>query len=127
MLSFRQIEGIIGGSLPSVAFQSIEWWENTRAGAHRQAWLNVGWRVEHVDLEKKTATFRREKGILRVKKEKAKKTRKEKKTLKPLPKAEPRKRRTPSKTKMAKMVARLKNIERQKMAPRTYSGKFKSR
>ena len=126
-LSFRQIEGIIGSSLPPVAFQSVEWWKNTRAGAHRQAWLDVGWHVESVNMEKKAVTFKREKGILRVKKEKAKKTRKEKKIPKLLPKAEPRKRRMPSKTKMAKMVARLKNIERQRMAPRTYPGRLKSR
>jgi hypothetical protein len=127
MLSFNQIGGIIGGSLSLAAFQSEDWWKGTSAGAHRQAWLAVGWHVESVDLEKRTVSFRREKGVLRVEKKQAKRKQGEKKIPKPLPRAKPRTSRVPSKTKMAKMVARLKNIERQKMVPKTLRGRFKSR
>lgn len=126
-LSFNQIEGTIGNSLPLTAFQNAEWWKNSHTGAQGQAWLDVGWHVENVNVEKRTVTFRREKGILRVEKKQKKRTRSQKKTQKPLPRAEPRKRRTPSKTKMAKMVARLKNIERQRTATRTYPGQLKSK
>jgi hypothetical protein len=86
----------------------------------------VGWHVEGVDREKRTVIFRREKGIRLVEKKQKKRTRGQKKA-KLLPKAEPRKRRIPSKTKMAKMVGRLKNIERQRMTPKTYPGQLKSR
>jgi len=122
-VSFHEIEGIIGSSLPLSAFQNAEWWKNNRAGAHRQAWLDVGWHVENVNIEKRIVSFRREKGILRTEKKQTKRRRKQKKLQKPLPKAKPRKRRKPSKTKMAKMIARLKNIERQKTAPKIYPGK----
>jgi len=124
-LSFHQIEGIIGESLPTVAFQSAGWWENKPASGHRQAWLDVGWRVESVDMEKRAVAFRREKGILRISKEAEKRRQKQAKPQKPLPKARPRTSRKLSKTKMARMVARLKNIERQRTAPKTYPGKLK--
>ena len=123
-LSFHQVEGIIGNSLPLIAFQSVEWWKNGNTAA-QQSWLNVGWHAESVDIAKRAVTFRREKGILRTEKKEGAK--KQKKTQKPLPKVEPRKRRTPSKTRMAKMVARLKNIERQRLAAKTYPGQPKSR
>jgi hypothetical protein len=123
-LSFHQIESIIGDSLPVVAFQSAGWWENKPTSAHRQAWLDVGWHVESVDMEKRIVAFRREKGILRTKKE-VKSRQKQTSPKKPLPKARLRTSRKLSKTKMAKMVARLKNIERQRKAPRIYPGKLK--
>ena len=125
-LSFHQIEGIICNSLPLNAFQSIEWWKNGDGGAQGKAWHDVGWHVEDVNTEKRMVTFRRKKGIL-LKEKKQKRTRCQKKTPKLLPKVEPRTRRIPSKTKMAKMVGRLKNIERRSMAPKTYPGQPKSR
>jgi hypothetical protein len=126
-LSFHQIEGIIGNGLPVNAFQNAEWWKNSHTGSQGKAWLDVGWHVEGVEIEKRTVTFRREKGIRLVEKKPKKRNRGEKKAQKLLPKAEPRKRRIPSKTKMAKMVGRLKNIERQRLTPMTYPGQPKSR
>lgn len=126
-LTFQRIEGIIGDSLPIQAYKSAEWWKNNRASANVQAWDNVGWKVEEVDTEKRVVTFRREKGILRIEKGSIRRVRGQKKTAKPLPKATPRRTRMPSKTKMAKMVARLKNIERQRMAAPTFPGQPKSR
>jgi hypothetical protein len=124
--SFHQIEGIIGDGLPLNAFQNAEWWKNSHTSSSGKAWLDVGWHVEGVDIEKRTVIFRREKGIRLVEKKQKKRTRGQKKA-KLLPKAEPRKRRIPSKTKMAKMVGRLKNIERQRMTSKTYPGQLKSR
>jgi len=126
-LLFRQIEGIIGNSLPFVAFQNVEWWKNGHTGSQRKAWLDVGWHVEDVNVEKRMVTFRREKGIRPVEKKQKKSPRGQKKTQKLLPKAEPRRRRIPSRTKMAKMVGRLKNIERRGMMPKSYPGQLKSR
>jgi hypothetical protein len=99
-----------------------EWWKNNRTSAHARAWKNVGWKVEHVDTEKRIVTLRREKGILRTQREPTRRARGQKKTAKPLPKATPRKTRIPSKTKMAKIVARLQNIERQRMTAPTFPG-----
>ena len=122
-LSFHQIEGIIGDSLSDPAYRDAEWWKNNRS-TQGQAWLAVGWKIESMDIEKRAVSFRRGKGILRIE-EKQKRARSQKKTQRPLPRAEPRKRRMPSKTKMAKMVARLKNVERQRMRVRTYPGQPK--
>jgi hypothetical protein len=126
-LPFQRIEGIIGDSLPSQAYKTPEWWKNNRARAHIKAWENIGWKVENVDIEKRVATFRREKGILHTEKGPIRRARGQKKTVKPLPKATPRKKRIPSKTKMAKMVARLKNIERQRMTTPVFPGQPKAR
>jgi hypothetical protein len=126
-LSFQRIEGIIGDSLPSQAYKSVEWWKTSRTSAQGHAWSDVGWSVEGVDTEKRAVTFRREKGILRAEKKQTGRTRAQKRITKPLPKATPRKTRIPSKTKMAKIVARLKNIERQRMTPPTFPGQPKSR
>jgi hypothetical protein len=126
-LSFQQIEGIIGDSLPLQAYKAAEWWKNNHTNAQGKAWLDVGWQVEDVNIEEKTVAFRRKKGILPVEKKQKKRMQGQKKTQKLLPKAEPRKRRRPSKTKMAKMVGRLKNIERRRMTAKAYPGQPKPR
>lgn len=126
-LSFQRVEGIIGNSLPVQAYKSAEWWKNSRASAQGKAWLDVGWRVENADMEKRAVTLRREKGILRVEKNRTRRTRGQKKSTKPLAKVVPRKSRVPSKTKMARMVARLKNVERQRMAAPIFPGQPRSR
>jgi hypothetical protein len=125
-LSFSQIEGIIGNDLPLSAYKTEEWWINTQS-AQGHSWINVGWHVEGVDIEKRTVTFRREKGILLTEKKRETKSGAQKRMQKPLPKAMPYRRRMPSKTKMAKVVARLQNVERRRVAPRTYPGQPKSK
>jgi hypothetical protein len=126
-LSFQQIEGIIGNDLPLQAHKTTEWWKSNRASVHAQAWKDVGWKVEDVDTEKQSVAFRRGKGIFRAEKKPITRAVRQKKPAKPLPKAMPRRMRIPSKTKMAKMVARLKNIERQRMTIQTFPGQPKSR
>jgi hypothetical protein len=121
-LSFAQIDGIIGDNLPLSALRSEDWWTNSQSHAHSRIWLNAGWQVENVDLKEGTVTFRKIKDV-NVKK----KQRKEKKAKKPFTPApvKIRRFRKPSKGKIAKMQARLKNIERRKLSPKQYKGKFK--
>lgn len=126
-LPFAEIEGIIGDNLPMSALRDNEWWGNTRGSAQGRAWIDVGWIMQNVDLANRTVTFHRvasTKARLKEKDKKigqtsfAKKTFRSVRTRKPKP---------PSKTKIAKVQARLRNIEREKLAVRQLRGKFKPR
>ena len=60
-LSFKDIERITGSSLPAFALKSKGWWyprkdRNTIA----EAWIQEGYRLERIDLEKKRLTLKRE-------------------------------------------------------------------
>jgi hypothetical protein len=57
MLSFQQIETILGSPLPDSASRHRPWWAN---GGHTQAaaWLDVGWEVKSVSLGV-SVTFRK--------------------------------------------------------------------
>lgn len=62
ILSFRQIEQILGDGLPDSARQYRPWWGNEiRPGTHSQAqaWLAAHWEVDTVDLRQKWVRFRR--------------------------------------------------------------------
>ncbi|GGJ59793.1 DUF7662 domain-containing protein [Deinococcus roseus] len=50
MLTFQQIETLLGFNLPQSAYKHRAWWSNTLQG-HTQAaaWLQVGWKVMKVD------------------------------------------------------------------------------
>jgi len=57
-MSFKDIERILGFTLPHSARVHKVWWAN-HAG-HTQArdgWLAAGYRVEHVDLERRVVCF----------------------------------------------------------------------
>ena len=61
-LTFRQVEEIIGASLPRSARQYRGWWANEQerpAGRHTQArsWMLAEWRVESVDLAGEEVVF----------------------------------------------------------------------
>lgn len=60
-LTFAQIEGILGLSLPPSAHEYRQWWGN---GHHSQAsaWLAAGWKVARVVLGGKV-TFERSRGL----------------------------------------------------------------
>ena len=122
-LSFAEIEGIIGDNLPFGALRTEGWWTNTRSTSQGQAWLTVGWKVQEVDLNKRTVTFARV-ADAETKPRKRRKRRKKSTSVFELP-AKPKPRRIPSKTKIAKVQARLKNVERKKSSMRRYKGKFK--
>jgi hypothetical protein len=66
-LSFRQIEQILGDTLPYSARHSRTWWGNElRSGTHIQApsWLDAGWQVDTVDRAREWVRFRRSLGCL---------------------------------------------------------------
>lgn len=59
MLTFTQVEHLLGGSLPGSARKSKAFWSN-RAGQgtlQAQAWMEAGYHVLAVDFEKETVTF----------------------------------------------------------------------
>jgi hypothetical protein len=125
-LSFKYIEEILGDKLPSSAYDNERWWNNSLSHPPSEAWLTVGWKVEKVNLATKEASFRKEKPTSSD----VPKKRQRRKPVSPAFKAlalkrRPRKPLAPSKTKVAKTLARYKNIEKQRAAPRTYRGKFK--
>ena len=122
-LSFAKIEGIIGDNLPFGALRNRGWWTNTSHTSQGQAWLNVGWKVQEVDLNKRTVTLARVAGGA-TEPRKRRKRRKKSIHVFELP-VKPKLRRIPSKTKIAKAQARLKNVERRKSSMKQYKGKFK--
>lgn len=58
--SFAELEQILGFYLPKSSKSYRPWWANDRS--HVQAsdgWLNYGWKVGSIDLEKETVIFNR--------------------------------------------------------------------
>ncbi len=63
VLSFAQIESIIGANLPPDAYNPKgTWWQNTRDEKRPQAtaWLATGWEKFSVDRQRQQVTFRRQ-------------------------------------------------------------------
>ncbi|GJM20074.1 MAG: hypothetical protein DHS20C14_22870 [Phycisphaeraceae bacterium] len=57
-LSFDEIERLIGASLPDTACNLREWWGNNADGhPQARAWLDAGYRVDHVDALGRTVRF----------------------------------------------------------------------
>jgi len=128
-LTFAQIEGIIGDNLPFSALRNRNWWHNSHSTGQGQAWLNVGWRVQDVNMTERAVTFRRVAESHQMTKP-GRKRRKDalermKKTLSIPTKPQRVRRKTPSKTRIAKAQARLKNIERRKSSMRQRRGKLR--
>jgi len=128
-LTFSQVEGIIGDNLPFSALRNRNWWHNSRSSAQGQAWLNVGWRVQDVNMTERTVTFRRvvesHPMIKTGRKHRKGTSERMKKTLSIPAKPQRARRKTLSKTRIAKAQARLKNIERKKSSMPQYRGKFR--
>jgi hypothetical protein len=128
VLSFAEIEGIIGDNLPFKAVRDPEWWANTRGSAQGRAWIDVGWEMQNVDLSKRTVTFMRVAVVeVKIEKKRKKKTQTtffKKKTFQTL---RPKRRGPPSKTRMAQAQARLRNVERETTTIQRFKGKFKPR
>jgi hypothetical protein len=59
--TFREIETILGASLPPSARTHRPWWANdegpNRVQAH--AWLRAGWQTADVDMARERVTFER--------------------------------------------------------------------
>ncbi|MBS7616113.1 hypothetical protein KEJ45_02800 [Candidatus Bathyarchaeota archaeon] len=124
-LSFAKIDGIIGDNLPINAYRSETWWENSPENAHAKAWLEAGWETKEVNLKEGYVTFQKTKNTQKTALKKRRK--REEQNMKPFtpPPAKIFRRRQPSKTKIAKLYARLKNIERQKAAQPKLRGSLK--
>lgn len=59
-MSFREIEGLIGATLPPVAFRHRAWWSNNPSNSViTRAWLDAGYRTERVDMGSQKLVFRR--------------------------------------------------------------------
>ena len=61
VLTLREIEEIIGCSLPPSARAYRPWWGNESGTGSRQckAWLGAGWYVEEANLTQETVTLER--------------------------------------------------------------------
>ena len=61
MLSFEDIEAIIGNALPKSATKHRAFWANDNEGyhSHARSWMGAGYRVAYVDREGKVVRFER--------------------------------------------------------------------
>lgn len=58
-LHFREIEQILGDSLPSSARSYAAWWANDSSGSPKSnAWLSAGFATADLDLRREAVTFR---------------------------------------------------------------------
>lgn len=117
VLRFAEIEGIIGDNLPLTAARDADWWKNTRFTAQGRAWMDIGWTVENIDISNRKVTLVWVSQPKETKRRnKTKENRKTEFFKRPLRFPRPKKPMSPSKTKIAKVQARLRNIERQRTA-----------
>ncbi len=61
MLTFEDIEAIIGAGLPKSAIVHRAFWANDREGyhSHARAWMGAGYRVAYVDRRDRIVRFER--------------------------------------------------------------------
>ena len=57
ILSFAQIEDLIGKALPLSARRHRSWWGNDSYHVQSAAWQANGWRVFKVDIARRVVTF----------------------------------------------------------------------
>jgi hypothetical protein len=57
--SFETIEQILNNTLPPSAYKYQAWWANEKDGrhVHAHAWMNVGWKIESLDINAKWVKF----------------------------------------------------------------------
>lgn len=60
VLSFDEIEKIIGRELPASAHRHRAWWANTDTHSQALTWLSAGWKVDAADLDAEEVTFVRD-------------------------------------------------------------------
>ena len=121
-LSFARIDGLIGSNLPMSAYKEEAWWSNSPSTAHAKAWLDAGWEVLEVNLEEGCVEFKKVREVPFKRKSRKNEI---KKPFTPV-RVRSTKPKLPSKTKVAKLFARIKNLERQRAA-RGYVRGFKPR
>ena len=61
VLSFEQVEEILKFRLPASAYEDERWWMHEKEANHvsTRAWINAGWKVESVDVNRKQVTLAR--------------------------------------------------------------------
>jgi len=60
ILTIADVQSIIGGGLPASARSQRAWWSNRKtAVAQSAAWVEAGYRVDKLELEKNLITFRK--------------------------------------------------------------------
>ena len=61
IVTFAEVERVLGFQLPASARKYREWWANQKDGRHSQArgWQDAGWQVWRVDLDNERVEFRR--------------------------------------------------------------------
>jgi hypothetical protein len=61
MLTFEDIELIIGKQLPESAWKHRSFWanDNQEKNGHARAWVRAGYRVAYLDREQKVVRFER--------------------------------------------------------------------
>ena len=57
ILSFAQIEDVMGTALPASARRYRSWWGNDSYHVQAIAWRAAGWRVFKVDMGRRIVTF----------------------------------------------------------------------
>jgi hypothetical protein len=58
LMTFHEIERVLGFALPRSARQYPAWWSNTRVGhSYAAAWLDAGWKTSMLDLAGERITF----------------------------------------------------------------------
>jgi hypothetical protein len=123
-LSFARIDGLIGSSLPTEAFRDTSWWSNSSSNAHTKAWLTAGWEVQEANIKEGYVIFKK---VRNVPLRKGGHRKLEiNKPFTPVPIHRPRSK-VPSKTKVSKLYARIKNMERNRMAERRQIRGFKAK
>ena len=60
VLSFQDIERLLGSSLPASAREHRAWWANSDSHSQARAWMAVGWQMDSVDMAGETVIFRKE-------------------------------------------------------------------
>lgn len=58
-MSFREIEEVLGFSLPDAARKYPAWWSNTKSHSHASSWWDFGFMTEQVDVPGQKVTFRK--------------------------------------------------------------------
>lgn len=67
ILSFVEIEALLGGRLPESARESRGWWSNRNAGpVQASAWMEAGYHVAGLDLAREIVTFRKSVRVYQV-------------------------------------------------------------
>jgi DNA-directed RNA polymerase subunit RPC12/RpoP len=58
-MTFEHIEHIIESKLETAAYTFKSWWANDRRNPQAIAWLEAGWEVDDVDLQRRGVVFKR--------------------------------------------------------------------